>query len=128
MPSTRVETASGWLGDRQADFLEAIQQALMEGILIPENDRDIRLTQYDPADMLKHAGGSPRHTNIEITLFAGRTIEAKRRLYAALVTRLAPFGLEPVDIKVVLIEVDRHNWGLRGLPASEIDLGFKVEV
>lgn len=128
MPSTRVETAKGWLGTRRADFLEAIQQALVEGILIPENDRDIRLTQHDPADMIRHAGASERYTNIEITLFTGRTIEAKRRLYAALVTRLAPFGLLPHEIKVVLIEVDRQNWGLRGLPASEIDLGFKVDV
>lgn len=128
MPSTRVETTRGWLGESRADFLEAVQQALVEGILIPEGDRDIRLTQHDPDDVLKHAGASPRHTNIEITLFRGRTIEAKRRLYAALVRRLAPFGLAPADIKVVLIEVDRENWGLRGLPASELDLGFKIDV
>lgn len=128
MPSTRVETASGWLGSRRADFLEAIQQSLVEGIRIPDGDRDIRLTQHDPADLLRHAGASERHINIEITLFTGRTIEAKRRLYAALVARLAPFGLDAADIKVVLLEVDRENWGLRGLPASEIDLGFKVDV
>lgn len=128
MPSTRVETTKGWLGDRRADFLEAVQQALVDGILIPENDRDIRLTQHDPGDVIKSPAASERHTNIEITLFTGRTIEAKRRLYAALVTRLAPFGLLPGDIKVVLIEVDRQNWGLGGLPASEIELGFKVDV
>ncbi|UJW85930.1 tautomerase family protein [Devosia sp. SL43] len=128
MPSTRVDIIKGWLGASRADFLEAIQQALVEGIRIPENDRDIRLTEYDPQDVLKAVGSSPRHTNIEITLFTGRTIEAKRRLYAALVSRLAPFGLQPADIKVTLIEVDRENWGLRGLPASEIELGFKVDV
>ena len=128
MPSTRVEIIKGWLGNRRADFLEAIQQALVEGILIPDSDRDIRLTQYDSEDVLKAAHGSPRHTNIEITLFTGRSLDAKRRLYTALVTRLAPFGLEARDIKVTLVEVSRENWGLRGLPASEIDLGFKIDV
>jgi phenylpyruvate tautomerase PptA (4-oxalocrotonate tautomerase family) len=128
MPSTRIEVINGWLGNRRADFLEAVQQALVEGIRIPENDRDIRLIEHEPENVLKAGGGSPRHTVIEITLFTGRTIEAKRRLYAALVARLAPFGLEPSDVKVVLIEVDRENWGLRGLPASEIELGFKVDV
>ena len=128
MPSTRVETAKGWLGESRADFLEAIQQALIEGIRIPEQDRDIRLIQHDPEDMLAAASSSPRHTVIEITLFTGRTIEAKRRLYAALARRLAPFDLQPHDIKVILVEVDRENWGLRGLPASEIELGFKVDV
>ena len=128
MPSTRVETTKGWLGDRRAHFLEAIQQALVEGIRIPEHDRDIRLTEHDPANILLPADISPRRTIIEITLFAGRSIEAKRRLYAALASGLAPFGLEPREIKVVLIEVERENWGLRGLPASEIELGFKVDV
>lgn len=128
MPSTRVEITRGWLGDSRAAFLEAIQAALVEGIRIPENDRDIRLIQHDPDEVLKHAGACARHTVIEITLFTGRTIEAKRRLYAALARNLAPFGLEPHDIKIILVEVDRENWGLRGLPACEIELGFKVEV
>lgn len=128
MPSTRVDIIKGWLGNRRADFLEAIQQALIEGIRIPENDRDIRLTEYDPGDVIKPVGSTPRHAVIEISLLTGRSIEAKRRLYSALVTRLAPFGLEPADVKVALIEIDAENWGLRGLPASEIDLGFKVDV
>ena len=128
MPSTRVDIIKGWLGNRRADFLEAIQLALIEGIRIPENDRDIRLTQYDADDVVKPIGSSPRHTVIEITLLTGRSIEAKRRLYTALVTHLAPFGLGPDDVKVALIEVDAENWGLRGLPVSDIDLGFKVDV
>ena len=128
MPSTRIETASGWLGDRRRQLLEAVQAALVEGIRIPENDRGIRLVQHDPDDMLMPVGASARRTIIEVTMFSGRSLEAKRRLYAALVRNLAPFGLEPGDIVVTLIEVDQDNWGLRGLPASEIELGFKVDV
>ena len=52
MPSTRVDIIKGWLGDRRADFLEAIHQALVEGIRISENDRDIRLTEFDPANVI----------------------------------------------------------------------------
>ncbi|MEO5807852.1 tautomerase family protein [Devosia sp.] len=128
MPSTRIETGSGWIGDRRAEVLEAVQRALVIGIKIPEDDRDIRLTEHDPANMITSASASPRRTIIEITLFIGLTIEAKRRLYAALVEQLAPFGLIANDIKVTLIEVSRENWGLGGLPASEIDVGFKIEV
>lgn len=127
MPSVRIETVRGWLDDRQA-FLEAVQAAIVEGILIPENDLDIRLIQHDPEDRITPVGSSPRRTVIEITLFTGRSLEAKRRLYAALARNLEPFGLMPGDIKVILIEVPFENWGLRGLPASEIDLGFKVDV
>jgi hypothetical protein len=32
-------------------------------------------------------------------------------------------------IKITLIEIPPENWGLRGgMPASEIDLGFKIDV
>jgi phenylpyruvate tautomerase PptA (4-oxalocrotonate tautomerase family) len=128
MPSTRIETRSGWLGDRRKDFVEAVQAALVEGILIPEGDRCVRLIEYDADCIITSSHAGPRYTVIEISLFSGRSLEAKRRLYAAMAERLAPFGLAPNEIKVILHEVPRENWGLRGLPASEIELGFKVDV
>ncbi|SMQ65381.1 Phenylpyruvate tautomerase PptA, 4-oxalocrotonate tautomerase family [Devosia lucknowensis] len=128
MPSTRIETRSGWLGARRGEFIEAVQAALVEGILIPAQDRCVRLHEFELDAVISPATSSERYTVIEISLFTGRSIEAKRRLYAAMVTRLAAFGLEPHDIKVILHEVPRENWGLRGKPASEIELGFKVDV
>lgn len=128
MPSTRIETRSSWLGERRRDFVEAVQRALVRGILIPEDDRCVRLMEFDEDAIITPPHAGPRYTVIEITLFTGRSIEAKRRLYAALVEELAPFGLEARDIKIILVEVDRENWGLRGLPGSEIELGFKVDV
>lgn len=128
MPSTRVETRRGWIGERRVELLEAVQRALVAGIAIPEQDRCVRLVEYDADAMLVPSHVVPHYMVIEITLFTGRTIEAKRRLYAALASELAPFGLASQDIKTILIEVDRPNWGLRGLPASEMDVGFKVDV
>ena len=128
MPSTRIETRAGWLGDRRRDFVEAVQAALVAGILIPEGDRCVRLLEFDEDCIITPPHAGPRYTVIEISLFTGRSLEAKRRLYAAMAANLAPFGLAPNEIKVILHEVPRENWGLRGLPASEIELGFKVDV
>lgn len=128
MPSTRIETRSGWLGDRRRAFIEAVQASLVAGLLIPEADRSVRLLELDEDCIITPPHAGPHYTVIEISLFFGRSIEAKRRLYAAMAANLAPFGLAPQDIKVILHEVPRENWGLRGLPASEIDLGFKVDV
>ena len=128
MPSTRIETRSGWLGAQKRDFIEAVQAALVAGILIPEGDRCVRLAEYDEDTFIVGADKGAHYTVVEISLFTGRSIDAKRRLYAELVARVAPFGLAPHDLKVILHEVPRENWGLRGLPASEIDLGFKVDV
>jgi phenylpyruvate tautomerase PptA (4-oxalocrotonate tautomerase family) len=128
MPSTRIETRRGWLGPKRRDFIEAVQRALVAGILIPEQDRCVRLHEIDDEAFIAPAHVGPHYTIIEISLFTGRSIEAKRRLYAALVRELDPFGLAAGDIKVILHEVPRENWGLRGVPASEIELGFKVDV
>jgi phenylpyruvate tautomerase PptA (4-oxalocrotonate tautomerase family) len=128
MPSTRIETRLGWLGDRRRDFIEAVQASLVAGLLIPEADRSVRLLEFDDDAIIIPPHAGPHYTVIEISLFSGRSIEAKRRLYAAMATNLAPFGLAPHDIKVILHEVPQENWGLRGQPASEIDLGFKVDV
>ena len=128
MPSTHIATRQGWLGARRREFIEAVQRALVAGILIPEKDRCIRLSEHDDDAMIAPAHVGPHYSILEISLFTGRSIEAKRRLYAALVDELAPFGLAASDIKVILHEVPRENWGLRGKPASEIELGFKVDV
>ncbi len=67
---------------------------------------------------------------IEITAFKGRTFEAKKALYQAIVDNLAKDpGIHGDDIMIILHEPPLENWGIRGgRPASEVNLGFKIEV
>jgi hypothetical protein len=45
------------------------------------------------------------------------------------VRNLAKFDIPAEQIKILLRESTAENWGLRGgVPASELDLGFKVDV
>lgn len=128
MPSTRIETRAGWINGRQAELLEAVQRALVEGIRIPEEDRCVRLHELPAEAMLARPDRSERYTIIEISMFKGRTIEAKRRLYAALVRELSAFGVEARDVKVLIHEPERENWSVGGVALSDVELGFKVEV
>ena len=128
MPSTRLETAEGWIAGRHAAIGTAIQAALIAAIKIPADDRDFRILEYPADAFLPPPGRGPNYSVLEITLFSGRSLEAKRNLYAALVDAMAPFDLAPTDLKIILVEVARENWGLGGKPGSEIELGFKVEV
>ena len=128
MPSTRIETRAGWIGDRRQDLLEAVQRALVGGIRIPEGDRCIRLHELPSDAILAPPDRSMRYTVIEISMFKGRSIEAKRRLYAALVRELGAFGVEPRDVKVLIHEPERENWSVGGVALSDVELGFKVEV
>jgi len=128
MPSTRIETRRGWIGDRRLAVIEAVQRALVTGLKIPEHDRCISLTEYDADAMIVPPSKGQSYSVIEIKLFSGRSLDAKRRLYAAIAEELSAFGVPAADIKVVLLESEPLNWGLGGLPASEIDLGFKIDV
>jgi hypothetical protein len=128
MPSTRIVTGD-WAYEREGTLIDAVQAALTEALGIPDWDRDIVVDAYDSAHRAVPRGHSERHTRVEITLFAGRSLDAKRALYAALVEHLEKAGVPGLETKFVLYEVPRENWGLRGgVPGSEIDPGFKIEV
>jgi phenylpyruvate tautomerase PptA (4-oxalocrotonate tautomerase family) len=128
MPSTRLETAAGWINGRYAQVIAAVQRALVEGLRIPEADRDIRILEYPPQAFapLPHTG--PQACIMEISMIAGRSLDAKRRLYAALVRELGAFGLAEHDVKVVIHEPPLENWGIRGKPLADTGVSFKIDV
>jgi phenylpyruvate tautomerase PptA (4-oxalocrotonate tautomerase family) len=73
-------------------------------------------------------GKTENYTFIEFQVFPGRSIEAKRALYRGIVSRFGELGIQPSDIIIVLHEPPLENWGIRGLPASEVDLGYELKV
>jgi hypothetical protein len=74
-------------------------------------------------------GKTENYTLVEMNLFPGRTLEAKRNLYRSLVRGFAEIGIAPADVFIVPHEPPLDNWGLQGgLPASEVDLGFDLNV
>jgi Tautomerase enzyme len=128
MPSTRIVTGS-WAQGSEGKVLEAVQAALVSALRIPEKDRDVVIDTYDETTRIVMTGRSQRYTRVEVTLFAGRSMDAKKALYQAVVANLAELGVPETEVKTTLIEVSTENWGLRGgYPASELDLGFKIDV
>lgn len=128
MPSTRIETRAGWIAGRHAEIIAAVQRALVEGILIPEKDRCIRIHEYPAEAFAAPPGRGATYTVVEVSLFRGRSIDAKRRLYAKLADAFAGFGVPLADLKVVLHESPREDWSVGGVALSDVELGFKVEV
>jgi phenylpyruvate tautomerase PptA (4-oxalocrotonate tautomerase family) len=128
MPSTRIVTGC-WARGSERKVIEAVQSALVSALKLPEKDRDVVIDTYDETSRIVMTGRSQRYTRVEVTLFAGRSMEAKRELYRAVVANLAGLGVPETEVKTILIEVPTENWGLRGgYPASELDLGFKIDV
>ena len=64
-----------------------------------------------------------------MSLFEGRSIEAKKAFVRALYERTRTrLELAAADLEITLFETPRHNWGIRGLPGDELELGYKVGV
>ena len=66
----------------------------------------------------------------ELTVFKGRSFEAKKLLYSKIVNNLNNNpGINGNDILIIVNEPPMENWGVRGgIPANEVDLGFKINV
>ena len=129
MPLARISIRKGRTADEKKALLDAIHASMIEALKIPENDRNQRIREYADEDFIIPPERTAKYTLIEIIMFPGRSIEAKRHLYQSLVKNLAELGTDLMDVFIVLYEPPMENWGIRGgIPASEVDLGFKVDV
>jgi len=129
MPTTRIEVKKSWPPEIQQQFIEATHAAMVEALEIPEQDKLVRFVEHRPEHFASPPDTSENFTLVEVSLFLGRSLEAKRKLYQGIVRRFGEFGIDPKDIRIVLYEVPLENWGIRGgVPASEVDLGFKVNI
>lgn len=129
MPLVKIETRRSWSTSQKKEIMEAIHSSMREALKIPENDRNIRFNEYHPEDFQVPPDKTENYTLVEITMFAGRSLQAKKALYQGIVSNLGKLGILAGDVFIVLYEVPLENWGIRGgIPASEVDLGFKIGV
>ena len=113
----------------RAALSDAIHAAVVEAFQYPREKRFHRFIQLDNADFVFPADRSDRYTIIEISVFEGRSVEAKKALIRELFGRIAAAtGIPPQDIEITISETPRHAWGIRGMPGDELGLDYKVEV
>ena len=129
MPLVRIEIRKGRSPSEKKGLLEAVHAAIVEALKVPDTDRTQRLCEYSPEDFEIPPTRTDKHTLIEITMFPGRSTDAKRQLYKAIVRNLEPLGISPKDIFIVLHEPAMESWSPRdGIPVTDMNLGFKVDV
>jgi phenylpyruvate tautomerase PptA (4-oxalocrotonate tautomerase family) len=129
MPLVRIEILKGRSAEEKQRLLDAVHAALVEAFGIPDDDRMQRIVEHEAENFEIPPGAGERYSLIEITAFPGRSADVKRRLYEAIVRSLAAECVPPEDVFIVLSEAPMENWGIRGgKPASDLDLGFRVDV
>jgi phenylpyruvate tautomerase PptA (4-oxalocrotonate tautomerase family) len=118
-----------WLPAARIPISRAIQAAVVDALEYPADKWVHRFFPMSDEDFVWGLERSGQYTLIEIAMFEGRTPAAKAALLRGLFTRLRDeVGLDPHDIEIAITETPRSNWGIRGLPADELTLGYRVEV
>lgn len=108
---------------------DVIHSCVVDAFEYPPEKRFHRFFPLDESDFVYPAGRSERYTIIEISMFEGRSVEAKKNLYRLLYERIREcLAIEPQDVEITIFETPRHNWGIRGLPGDELRLDYKMDV
>jgi phenylpyruvate tautomerase PptA (4-oxalocrotonate tautomerase family) len=128
MAMALIEVLAGHSDAHKRDLLEGVRRALCDSLQVPDDDPTIRLNEHAPESIIIPPRHSNRYTITTITMFHGRTLDTKRRLYQQLVAELAQLGVPAEDVQVVLHEPAVENWSRAGIPASETDPGFTINI
>lgn len=128
MPIAKIEVCRPRSSLEVAALIDAVYQAQLLALKVPEDDKQIRYVEYKPEHFPVPPSKTQNYTIVEIQIFPGRSLEAKRTLYAEIARRFGELGIQPTDITVILHEPPLDNWGVGGKPASEVNLGFRLDV
>jgi phenylpyruvate tautomerase PptA (4-oxalocrotonate tautomerase family) len=131
VPSVLIEIRRAISAEEESRLMEAVYAALREAFKLLPGDRHVRLIAHEP-----HRFACPPdrshpelYTHVSIDAFPGRSLDAKRALYRGIVERLEGLGVPRDHVKILLREVPKENWGIRGGQAGcDVELGFKIDV
>lgn len=106
-----------------------IHSCLVDALKLPSNKKFHRFFSMERADFYYDPGRTEAYTIIEISMFAGRSVEVKKQLIRLLFERIQEqFNISPQDIEITMTETPALNWGIRGLPGDELQLNYKVDL
>ncbi|HOX52667.1 MAG TPA: tautomerase family protein [Fibrobacteria bacterium] len=128
MPIVHITLTDRWSTAEARAISDAIHQALVEAFRISDHDYIHRVHRRDADELVLAPKKSDRFVLVEMSIFPGRTAQAKEILYAAIAANLESFGIAPADILVALHELPMGDWGLRGQSGEKVRLSFSTQV
>jgi hypothetical protein len=129
MPIVRVSRRSGRPAAENKALLDAVHDALVEAFKIPDSDRHQQLLELPAEHFEIPADRSEAFTVVEIMAFPGRSLDAKRALYASMARRFEAAGVSAADQFVVLVEPPLENWSPRnGVSSADARPSFRLDV
>lgn len=108
---------------------DVIHFCVVETLQLSSDKRFHRFFPLDRLDFYYPSDRTGNYTIIEISMFEGRSIEAKKQLISLLFEKISKeINISVQDLEITIFETPKHNWGIRGKPGDELQLGYKVEV
>jgi phenylpyruvate tautomerase PptA (4-oxalocrotonate tautomerase family) len=129
MAQIKIYGLSAQLAPIRKQLSDVVHGCVVEALGLPVDKRFHRFIGLEAEDFIYPPGRSERYLILEISMFEGRSVEAKKQLIRLLFERvLAELGIQPEDLEITITETPRHNWGIRGVPGDELGLSYKVSV
>jgi phenylpyruvate tautomerase PptA (4-oxalocrotonate tautomerase family) len=108
---------------------DAIHASVVDALNYPVEKRFHRFMLLDEDDFIYPPDRSQDYTILEISMFAGRSVEAKKKLIRLLYQHIGEScGIAANDLEITIFETPKENWGIRGQPGDELALGYQVDV
>lgn len=113
----------------KAQLSDIIHATVITAFQLPADKRFQRFFPMEREDFLFPEDRSESYTVIEVSMFEGRSVETKKQFYRLLFQAIeSQLGIDPRDVEITITETPRSNWGIRGLPADELTLDYRVDV
>ena len=129
MAQTKIYGLREELAPIRSELSDTIHSCVVDALEYPPDKRFHRFFPLEREDFVHPPDRSDRYTIIEISMFEGRSFEAKSTLIRLLFERIADnVGIAPQDVEITLFESPMQNWGIRGVPGDEAALPYNVNV
>lgn len=108
---------------------EVIHSCVMDALKYPADKKFHRFFPLSEDNFYFPDSRTRNYTIIEISIFEGRSVAAKKELINLLFLRLQEqLHIQKDDIEITIFETPKSNWGIRGVPGDELELNYKVNV
>jgi phenylpyruvate tautomerase PptA (4-oxalocrotonate tautomerase family) len=131
MSQVKIYGLRSQLDPIKQELSDVIHSCVVDALQFPQTKRFHRFFRLDPSDFYYplESGRTDRYTIIEISMFEGRTVAAKKQLIRLLFDRFdKQLGISTQNLEITIFETPKHNWGFRGLPGDEHNLDYKVNM
>src|SRR5215471_21386958 len=96
----------------KARLSDVIHSCVVDALQFPVDKRAHRFFPMNVENFFYPAGRTNQYTIIEISMFEGRSMEAKKRLIHLLFERIrAELGISTQDVEITITDTPKHNWG-----------------